>query len=157
MRFSLVISILLFNLLSLFFFFSSRRRHTIFDCDWSSDVCSSDLYYAYSLGVSDVNGDGKPDLVVANQCATNSSCANGIVGVLLGNGDGTFQPALAFSSGGKFAFSVAIADVNGDGKPDLLIANQYASTANQSTGTVAVLLGNGDGTFQPAVTYGSAV
>src|SRR5436309_3526137 len=112
-------------------------------------------YYAYSLGVSDVNGDGKPDLVVANQCATNSSCANGIVGVLLGNGDGTFQPALAFSSGGKFAFSVAIADVNGDGKPDLLIANEYASTANQSTGTVAVLLGNGDGTFQPAVTYGS--
>src|SRR5438094_408315 len=112
-------------------------------------------YYAYSLGVSDVNGDGKPDLVVANQCATNSSCANGTVGVLLGNGDGTFQPALAFSSGGKFAFSVAIADVNGDGKPDLLIANEYASTANQSTGTVAVLLGNGDGTFQPAVTYGS--
>src|SRR2546430_9036713 len=30
--------------LSLFFFFSSRRRHTRFDCDWSSDVCSSDLY-----------------------------------------------------------------------------------------------------------------
>src|SRR2546430_9323831 len=29
----------------LFFFFSSRRRHTRFDCDWSSDVCSSDLYY----------------------------------------------------------------------------------------------------------------
>src|SRR2546427_5613099 len=29
--------------LSFFFFFSSRRRHTRFDCDWSSDVCSSDL------------------------------------------------------------------------------------------------------------------
>src|SRR2546430_6686738 len=29
-----------------FFFFSSRRRHTRFDCDWSSDVCSSDLYVA---------------------------------------------------------------------------------------------------------------
>src|SRR6266704_3113392 len=112
-------------------------------------------YQASWVAVADVSGDGKPDLVVANQCATNSSCANGIVGVLLGNGDGTFQPALAFSSGGKFAFSVAIADVNGDGKPDLLIANEYASTANQSTGTVAVLLGNGDGTFQPAVTYGS--
>src|SRR2546430_5089744 len=28
----------------IFFFFSSRRRHTRFDCDWSSDVCSSDLY-----------------------------------------------------------------------------------------------------------------
>src|SRR2546430_8956531 len=31
-------------LLFFFFFFSSRRRHTRFDCDWSSDVCSSDLY-----------------------------------------------------------------------------------------------------------------
>src|SRR2546430_8115513 len=30
---------------SFFFFFSSRRRHTRFDCDWSSDVCSSDLHY----------------------------------------------------------------------------------------------------------------
>src|SRR2546427_12313908 len=30
-----------------FFFFSSRRRHTRFDCDWSSDVCSSDLNYLY--------------------------------------------------------------------------------------------------------------
>src|SRR5256886_5474716 len=32
-------------ILFVFFFFSSRRRHTRFDCDWSSDVCSSDLYY----------------------------------------------------------------------------------------------------------------
>src|SRR5256886_9086080 len=31
------------NYLTFFFFFSSRRRHTRFDCDWSSDVCSSDL------------------------------------------------------------------------------------------------------------------
>src|SRR2546430_3388564 len=30
------------------FFFSSRRRHTRFDCDWSSDVCSSDLYFFWS-------------------------------------------------------------------------------------------------------------
>ena len=112
-------------------------------------------YYAYSVGVSDVNRDGKPDLVVANQCASNVNCANGIVGVLLGNGDGTFQPAVTYSSGGEFAFSVAIGDVNGDGKPDVLIANEYASTANQSNGTVAVLLGNVDGTFQPAFTYGS--
>src|SRR5688572_31937196 len=33
-----------------FFFFSSRRRHTRFDCDWSSDVCSSDLNTLYSIG-----------------------------------------------------------------------------------------------------------
>src|SRR2546430_6424908 len=31
----------------MFFFFSSRRRHTRFDCDWSSDVCSSDLEWAF--------------------------------------------------------------------------------------------------------------
>src|SRR5260370_25920393 len=36
-------ALMLFMLLSLFFFFSSRRRHTRFKCDWSSDVCSSDL------------------------------------------------------------------------------------------------------------------
>src|SRR2546430_6416022 len=37
-----------------FFFFSSRRRHTRFDCDWSSDVCSSDLELAL------LGGDGRP-------------------------------------------------------------------------------------------------
>src|SRR2546430_822227 len=42
--------------LLLFFFFSSRRRHTRFDCDWSSDVCSSDLHAlarsAFGFGVA---------------------------------------------------------------------------------------------------------
>src|SRR6266480_5121831 len=58
-----------------FFFFSSRRRHTRLTCDWSSDVCSSDLsansrLFA-SIGLisaavfSDVNGDGWPDLILA--------------------------------------------------------------------------------------------
>src|SRR5256886_11641541 len=37
------------TLSSVFFFFSSRRRHTRFDCDWSSDVCSSDLNLSYSV------------------------------------------------------------------------------------------------------------
>src|SRR2546427_6624081 len=40
----------------LFFFFSSRRRHTRFDCDWSSDVCSSDLLDARPHGGRDVEG-----------------------------------------------------------------------------------------------------
>ncbi len=112
-------------------------------------------YSAQSVAVADVNGDGKPDLVVANLCVTNSSCANGLVSVLLGNGDGTFQPAVSYGSGGQFAFSVAIADVNGDGKLDLLVANKYVSSSNESSGAVGVLLGNGDGTFQTPVTYGS--
>ena len=110
---------------------------------------------AYSVAVADVNGDGKPDLLVANQCASTSNCANGgSVGVLLGNGDGTFQPAVSYNSGGEYAYSIAVADMNGDGHPDLLVANQCAGS-NCQNGGIGVLLGNGDGTFQPAVTYNS--
>jgi hypothetical protein len=109
-----------------------------------------------SVAVADVNGDGKPDLLVTNVCESSSNCNNGSVGVLLGNGDGTFQTAVVYGSGGHEPYSVAVADVNGDGKPDLLVANYCASNSNNcSNGEVGVLLGNGDGTFQTAVTYGS--
>src|SRR2546430_2055545 len=43
---------------AIFFFFSSRRRHTRFDCDWSSDVCSSDLYYHNRESTDDAQVDG---------------------------------------------------------------------------------------------------
>lgn len=102
---------------------------------------------ATSVVVADVNGDGKPDLLVADYCSSNG-CPNGEVGVLLGNGDGTFQAAVIYGSGGGPASSLAVADVNGDGKPDLLVANWFSNA-------VGVLLGNGDGSFQPAVSYGS--
>ncbi len=111
--------------------------------------------YAYSIAAADVNGDGYPDLLVANQCANSSNCLNGGASVLLGNGDGTFQAAVTYNSGGEYAFSVAVADVNGDGHPDLLVANDCASSSNCSNGTLSVLLGNGDGTFQAAVSYNS--
>src|SRR5437867_3084843 len=88
------------------------------------------------MAVGDVNGDGRPDLAVAN---VNS----GDVSVLLGNGDGTFQPALTFAAG-YAPYSVAVGDFNGDGRPDL---STIAGTG------VSVLLGNGDGTFQPALTF----
>jgi Bacterial Ig-like domain (group 3)/FG-GAP-like repeat/FG-GAP repeat len=104
--------------------------------------------------VGDVNGDGKPDLIVANQCASSNNCANGSVSVLLGNGDGTFQAAVSYGSGGLNAYSVAVGDVNGDGKLDLVVANQCADNTC-ANGAVSVLLGNGDGTFQAAVSYGS--
>ncbi len=113
-------------------------------------------YQANSVAVADVNGDGKPDLLVANLCAESTCAMNGTVGVLLGNGDGTFQTAVPYGSGGYYADSVAVADVNGDGKLDLLVANACASSSNCANGgSVGVLLGNGDGTFQAAVTYGS--
>ena len=119
---------------------------------------SSGGYAAESIAVHDVNGDGKPDLLVSNQCASYGNCTNGGgVGVLLGNGDGTFQTAVSYSSTG-IADSVAVADVNGDGKPDLLVGNYCApnNCPGGTTVTVAVLLGNGDGTFRTAVTYGSS-
>jgi hypothetical protein len=114
-------------------------------------------YWADSVAIADVNGDGKPDLIVANQCVSSGSCSTsgGSVGVLLGNGDGTFQTALTYSSGGDIPHSVAVADVNGDGKMDLLVANYCGSESCTGDGTIGVLLGNGDGTFQTAVTYGS--
>jgi surface antigen len=103
--------------------------------------------FATAVAVADVNGDGKPDIVTSNQFACNG-CTDGGVGVLLGNGDGTFQTAIGFSSGGSNPTSILISDVNGDGKPDVVVANEDSNS-------VAVLLGNGDGTFQPAVSYGS--
>jgi hypothetical protein len=104
---------------------------------------------ASSLAVADVSGDGKPDLVVANFCAS-SDCANGSVGVLLGNGDGTFQGAVTYSSGGLYAGAVELMDLNGDGKLDLVVASEYVSSSG-TNGSVGVLLGNGDGTFQAVV------
>ena len=94
-----------------------------------------------SVAVGDVNGDGKVDLVVANnQCGSVSNCNNGTVGVLLGNGDGTFQTAVTYGSGGNAAESVVIADVNGDGESDLLVANYCASNCNNHPeGNVGVL------------------
>jgi hypothetical protein len=112
-------------------------------------------YNAFSVAVADVNGDGKPDLVVANVCASSNCTNGGVVGVLLGNGDGTFQAAISYSSGGHDAYSVAVEDVNGDGKPDLLVANYCADSNCSTKGSLGVLLSNGDGTFRAAVTYGS--
>jgi hypothetical protein len=108
-------------------------------------------HFAISVAVADVNCDGRPDLVVANcNPSGGDSCAGvGVVGVLLGNGGGTFQPVATYSSGGNGAWAVAVADVNGDGEPDLVVANSDGSD------TVGVLLGNGDGTFQPAAVYDS--
>jgi len=106
---------------------------------------------AESIAVADVNGDGNPDLIVAN-CGSQFNCSGiGLIGVLLGNGDGTFQPVATYPSGGLYAESVVARDVNGDGKPDLIVANCSGNCS--SYGSVGVLLGNGDGTFQPAVTF----
>jgi hypothetical protein len=100
---------------------------------------------ARAVALADVNGDRNLDLIVADNCVSNGNCTSGAATVLLGNGDGTFQAARSYNSGGQDSSGVAVADVDGDGKLDLLVSNY--------TGSVGVLLGNGDGTFQAAQSY----
>ena len=88
----------------------------------------------------DFNGDGHPDLAVVN-------FADSTVSILINNGDGTFPTTTAPTyPTGAGPTSIAIRDFNGDGKYDLAIGNATA-------GTVSILFGNGDGTFQPKVDY----
>ena len=90
-----------------------------------------------SVAVGDFNGDGKPDLAVANELSLFPSN----VSVLLGSATGSFGGPTNFPVGDfTFPFSVAVGDFNGDGKPDLAVANSFA-------GNVSVLLGNGTGGF----------
>jgi hypothetical protein len=109
---------------------------------------------AQGVVIADVNGDGKPDIVVSSWDQSNGE-APGVVGVLLGNGDGTFKPVVTYETGGGPNYAVTVADVNGDGKPDI-IASSCAPTGGDcgtADGVVSVLINKGDGTFQPAVAY----
>jgi hypothetical protein len=106
------------------------------------------------VAVGDFNGDGNPDLVLASQCQ-DSSCQNGGVSVLLGNGNGTFQTAQSYSSGGFEADSVVVTDLDGDGRADLVVSNLCQSTLDCNNGVVSSLLGRGDGTFRGAHLYSS--
>src|SRR5262249_34352868 len=76
-----------------------------------------------AVTIGDLNGDGKPDLVTANDVHFTGF---GALSVLLGNGDGTFGARTNFSTGGA-PQSVAIGDLNGDGRPDLAAVNDSNS------------------------------
>jgi hypothetical protein len=75
---------------------------------------------AQSIATADFNGDGKIDLAVGD---TNTVTFAGYVSVLLGNGDGTFQPPATFPTKGQATGQIAIADFSGDGKPDIAVVD----------------------------------
>ena len=88
------------------------------------------------VATGDLNGDGIPDVVLANR-------VDDMVSVFMGTGDGTFLPPVEYAIGQR-VWRVTVADVNGDGKLDIL-------TANKGADTISILLNNGDGTFQPQI------
>ena len=95
---------------------------------------------AVFVAIGDFNGDGIPDIAASGE----DPAGNGAdYSILLGNGDGTFQRAHTYSGGG--AYGIAVADLNRDGKLDLVMDG------------VLVALGNGDGTFQKPILYAGPV
>ena len=93
----------------------------------------------FAVAVADFNGDGWPDLAVAND-------TDGTVSLLLNLGNGTFAAQRVFSVGGG-PYSVVAGDFNADGKPDLAVANSLDNT-------LGVLMNVDGGAFAPEVLYG---
>jgi hypothetical protein len=100
-----------------------------------------------AFALADLNGDGKIDIVLTIHNELSSS-THGSVDVLLNKGDGTFAPEVHYDVEDD-PVSVAVADFDGDGKPDLAVANAVSET-------VSVLLNHGDGTFPTKVDYPTA-
>src|SRR5690349_12325338 len=69
---------------------------------------------AIGVATADFNGDGKPDVVTANQAGNNKNS----ISILLGNGDGTFAAPLTYATS-QNPYYVVVGDSNGDGKPDV--------------------------------------
>jgi uncharacterized protein (TIGR03437 family) len=117
----------------------------------NGQTISSDSYpvsnITSSIVVADFNGDGKQDIAVLSV----PSSGGGTALIYLGRGDGTFQNAISSSAAASgYPFYLVAADFNGDTKQDLAIS---VVPPGSSAGSVAVLIGKGDGTFAAPVNY----
>src|SRR5262249_15610689 len=109
----------------------------------------------HGIAIADFNRDGVPDLAIVNECGTDLNCRIGSVSILFGNGDGSFRPGpvplLPLSP-----LSVAVGDFNGDSVLDLAVSQPCGTDLTcASTGAVAILLGDGKGSFRSPVYYDS--
>jgi hypothetical protein len=111
-------------------------HHRFWQVDSTYGVGSTYFPSFSSIVAGDLNGDGKPDLVVAN--------GSDVAYVLLNTGNGSFSKQ-SYAAGG-IASTAAIGDFNGDGKLDIV-------TANGASNSISVLLNNGDGTFAAAQNF----
>jgi FG-GAP-like repeat/Abnormal spindle-like microcephaly-assoc'd, ASPM-SPD-2-Hydin len=107
--------------------------------------------FAPFIALGDLNNDGNLDIVVGSTCA--ATCEHGTITVLLGKGDGTFKSGSIYKTEygtGPFA----IADINGDGRLDVVAINACPFVGNGGclmNGTIQVFLGNGDGTLRAPI------
>jgi uncharacterized protein (TIGR03437 family) len=110
---------------------------------------SLDGFLYGSMAVADLNGDGKPDVIVGTgaQPGKQSSSGAGLV-IALNKGDGTFVTS-TLPTPDEGPAAIAIADLNGDGKNDLVYLTSPVTTNVPALNEVVVALGRGDGTFSP--------
>ena len=88
----------------------------------------------YDLAVADVNGDGRPDIVVSNQMSNTLSVLLNTTGAGAATPNFTAQQTVA---SGIYPASVALADVNGDGRPDIVVANRGSASVSVLLNTTA--------------------
>jgi len=108
------------------------------------DVGSHLPTFRRSVAVADLDGDNVPDVTVTNFASSD-------VSVLLGRGDGTFEPGRRFDATAT-PYDLAVGDLNGDGLPDQVVVDtseQVDASAGKAMITAALLFGRGDGTFTP--------